>query len=118
MPAGASRAALGNRPTCRLSVFRRRSGCVPAEPYPPLKPPQLRATLSCEQQKPPPEHHFSSFDRTVPSSFDRTTTAFIAKDATLLEALPYIQRFRSQTFVVNTAAGGNGLASLASVEFL
>jgi acetylglutamate kinase len=25
----------------------------------------------------------------------------IAKAATLLEALPYIQRFRSQTFVVN-----------------
>jgi len=25
------------RPTCRLSGFSRRSGCVPAEPYPPLK---------------------------------------------------------------------------------
>ena len=28
---------LQGRPTCRLSGFRRRSGCVPAEPYPPLK---------------------------------------------------------------------------------
>ena len=27
----------GDGPTCRLSGFRRRSGCVPAEPYPPLK---------------------------------------------------------------------------------
>ena len=40
MPAGASRAANGGRPTCRLSGFRRRSGCVPAEPYPPLKHPE------------------------------------------------------------------------------
>lgn len=24
-------------PTCRLQAFRRRSGCIPAEPYPPLK---------------------------------------------------------------------------------
>ena len=28
---------LGGRPTCRRSGFRQRSGCVPAEPYPPLK---------------------------------------------------------------------------------
>lgn len=27
-------------PTCRLPGFRRRSGCVPAEPYPPLKQPE------------------------------------------------------------------------------
>ena len=33
----ASRAGTGASPTCRLSGFRRRSGCVPAEPYPPLK---------------------------------------------------------------------------------
>ena len=32
----ASRAARG-RPACRLSHSRRRSGCVPAEPYPPLE---------------------------------------------------------------------------------
>jgi hypothetical protein len=39
-PAGAwpSRAAPGSDgPTCRWSGLRRRSGCVPAEPYPPLK---------------------------------------------------------------------------------
>jgi hypothetical protein len=33
----ASRAGAEASPTCRLSDFRRRSGCVPAEPYPPLK---------------------------------------------------------------------------------
>jgi hypothetical protein len=33
----ASRAGAETSPTCRLSGFRRRSGCVPAEPYPPLK---------------------------------------------------------------------------------
>jgi len=57
----------------------------------------------------------------------------IAKAATLLEALPYIQRFRSQTFVVkyggsfmdspeanvrNGVARGNELASVSAVEFL
>ena len=57
----------------------------------------------------------------------------IAKAATLLEALPYIQRFRSQTFVVKCGgsfmdspdanarkglARGNRLASVANVEFL
>ena len=57
----------------------------------------------------------------------------IAKAATLLEALPYIQRFRSQTFVVKYGgsfmdspdpavckgtARGNRLASAALVEFL
>ena len=28
---------VGDGPACRWSGFRRRSGCVPAEPYPPLK---------------------------------------------------------------------------------
>ena len=35
-PAGACRAAYSD-PTCRMPDFRQRSGCVPAEPYPPLK---------------------------------------------------------------------------------
>ena len=39
-PAGACRAVAGERgPACRLPGFRRRSGCVPAEPYPPLERP-------------------------------------------------------------------------------
>ena len=57
----------------------------------------------------------------------------IAKAETLREALPYIQRFRSQTFVVkyggsfkdspspavrNGVESGNRLASGAGVEFL
>ena len=57
----------------------------------------------------------------------------ITKAATLLEALPYIQRFRRQTFVVkyggsimnspdpavrSGVARGNQLASAAGVEFL
>ena len=38
-PAGAGPVAAKRHRTCRLSGFRRRSGCVPAEPYPPLKQP-------------------------------------------------------------------------------
>ena len=52
----------------------RRSGCIHAEPYPPLKRVNLRASLSPAQQVPHPALHFSSFDRTAPSSFVRTTT--------------------------------------------
>ena len=40
----ASRAGAEAGPTCRLSGFRRRSGCVPAEPYPPLKQGKTTAT--------------------------------------------------------------------------
>jgi len=40
----ASRAGAEASPTCRLSGFRRRSGCVPAEPYPPLKHGKTTAT--------------------------------------------------------------------------
>ena len=72
----ASRAALDGRPTCRVSGFRRRSGCVPAEPYPPLKHRHVRATLARWQQEAPPNHQYSNFDRTDLSSFDRTTTVF------------------------------------------
>jgi hypothetical protein len=35
--------AAQSRRTCRLSGFRRRSGCVPAEPYPPLEQSAKRA---------------------------------------------------------------------------
>src|SRR5512133_263242 len=43
IPAGApaktkrERAAIRAARPCRLPAFRRRSGCIPAEPYPPLK---------------------------------------------------------------------------------
>ena len=46
----------------------------------------------------------------------------IAKAATLLEALPYIQKFSGATFAVKYGGsfmfGGNGLASMSAVEFL
>jgi len=77
MPAGASRAGLAADPTCRLSAFRRRSGCVPAEPYPPLKRQNLRAKKQAQQGKRAGEAHFSSFVRTALSSFVRTTTGFL-----------------------------------------
>ena len=61
-------------PACRSSGFRRRSGCVPAEPYPPLK----------RRHCAPHRHHPSSRTAASPSSFqfcshslsnfDRTTT--------------------------------------------
>src|SRR5208282_949834 len=35
--AGACRAGINPSPTCRLQASSRRSGCVPAEPYPPLE---------------------------------------------------------------------------------
>lgn len=46
IPAGACR--VGPRwpnPTCRLSGSRRRSGCIPAEPYPPLEQENLSQQL-------------------------------------------------------------------------
>ena len=62
MPAGASRTAWGGRPTCRLSGSRRRSGCVPAEPYPPLKQPEM---LSAASHLTRGTSHYSTFDRTT-----------------------------------------------------
>ena len=46
----ASRAARG-RPACRLSHSRRRSGCVPAEPYPPLERLQCTPGVSAGQTR-------------------------------------------------------------------
>ena len=64
-------------PTCRLQGFWRRSGCVPAEPY----PPQKQADLVCQQPvgatKTLLARRYSPFDRTVGSPFDRTTTRLI-----------------------------------------
>jgi hypothetical protein len=75
MPAGASRAAWEGRPTCRVSDFRRRSGCVPAEPYPPLKHPGGCRVGAPKQRQTYEPDHYSPFDRTALSPFDRTTTA-------------------------------------------
>ena len=57
---------------CRLPDFRRRSGCVPAEPYPPLKQPRrihIKKSLTMDPK------HYSAFGRTNLSGFVRTTTA-------------------------------------------
>jgi hypothetical protein len=70
-PAGAGPVAVKRHRACRMSGFRRRSGCVPAEPYPPLKQPaRLQKSLRLAMA---PEH-YSGFDRTGVSGFDRTTT--------------------------------------------
>jgi len=58
-------------PTCRLQAFRRRSGCVPAEPYPPLKRPRILQIKTILTTGP---EHYSPFDRTGLSPFDRTAT--------------------------------------------
>jgi hypothetical protein len=60
--------------TGRLSGFRRRSGCVPAEPYPPLKQREFRSQPDRPQQEAGRYPKNSNFDRTDLSSFDRTTT--------------------------------------------
>ncbi len=54
-----------------MSGFRRRSGCVPAEPYPPLK---QRVRLENFAHLAIAPDHYSGFDRTAVSGFDRTTT--------------------------------------------
>ena len=69
-PAGLRRSG----PGCRLPGFRRRSGCVLAEPYPPLKQVDLRAWSRRTQPTMLSEHHDSTFARTAPSTFVRTTT--------------------------------------------
>jgi hypothetical protein len=74
MPAGdpANQSGTGRpeRPArpCRITAFRRRSGCIPAEPYPPLKRSQIKAprglapaplkdrSLKCILEYPPQRH--------------------------------------------------------------
>jgi hypothetical protein len=66
----AGRAVASDGPTDRLSGFNRRSGCVPAEPYPPLKQPislQNQSTFAIGQQ------HYSTFDRTTTQVLLNTT---------------------------------------------
>jgi hypothetical protein len=70
--AGACRAGLAS-PTCRLQAFRRRSGCVPAEPYPPLKQCNFTPNPRIEQRKSPKAMQYSTFDRTL-SGFARTVS--------------------------------------------
>ena len=62
-------------PACRLPDFSRRSGCVPAEPYPPLKRPRI---LLIKKLLTMGSEHYSGFDRTDLSGFDRTTTGICA----------------------------------------
>src|ERR1035441_6602281 len=63
-------------PTCRLQASSRRSGCIPAEPYLPLKHPSNKGPCEPWQWRRKKPLLFSSFDRTAPSSFDRTTTSW------------------------------------------
>jgi len=61
-----------SHPACRSPGFERRSGCVPAEPCPPLKQPtrlqiKISPTMGSE--------HYSPFARTDLSPFVRTTTS-------------------------------------------
>src|ERR1039458_2335808 len=84
-PAGPRR---GRSPACRLPDFRRRSGCVPAEPYPPLKQPtslqnKLRLAIGPK--------HYSTFVRTALSTFVRTT---IVKPSALLSSLAKYEKHR------------------------
>ena len=69
-PAGHAESPLSD-PACRLPDFRRRSGCVPAEPYPPLKQPwRLSARLRLARGP----VLYSTFARTALSTFVRPTT--------------------------------------------
>ena len=62
-------------PTCRLSGFRRRSGCVPAEPYPPLKHVKLRAKpQALDNKKPTASLIIPLLIAQLLSGFARTTT--------------------------------------------
>ena len=72
-PAGPRR---GRSPACRLPDFRRRSGCVPAEPYPPLKQPEILYPATSLTSGP---MHYSAFARTDLFGFARTTTAHSSK---------------------------------------
>jgi hypothetical protein len=67
----ASRAGPEASPTCRLSVFRRRSGCVPAEPYPPLKQGQLQTFALATQAK-------VTFREEIPVLFAQTIPVLFA----------------------------------------
>jgi hypothetical protein len=75
-------------PTCRLQASSRRSGCIPAEPYLPLKHPSNKGPCEPWQWRRKKPLLFSSFDRTAPSSFDRTTTAFSMRLRDSTVALP------------------------------
>ena len=55
----------GDGPTCRLSGFTRRSGCVPAEPYPPLKRIQIASAAARCQTQTQGLPHYSGFARTT-----------------------------------------------------
>src|ERR1035441_8765582 len=86
-------------PTCRLQASSRRSGCIPAEPYLPLKHPSNKGPCEPWQWRRKKPLLFSSFDRTAPSSFDRTTT-----DQSGGYCLPFIAKALTGLF----RSGGKG----------
>jgi len=59
-----------------FAVSRRRSGCVPAEPYPPLKQSNFTTDMPTEQSKTPILMHYSGFARTH-SGFARTASPLL-----------------------------------------
>jgi hypothetical protein len=70
-------ASLKVRPVLLLfAVSRRRSGCVPAEPYPPLKQSNFTTDLPIEQSKNPNLMHYSGFASTH-SGFARTASPLL-----------------------------------------
>ena len=77
-----------SRRACRLSGFRRRSGCVPAEPYPPLKQRDIERRHGSPSSKRPTLPPISNFDRTDHSSFVRTTTPHELLSARSLGGIP------------------------------
>jgi hypothetical protein len=87
-------------PACRLPDFRRRSGCVPAEPYPPLKQPMRLHTIRRMTRCP---KHYSTFDRTALSTFARTTTAIMRGEALNYPYAPATEHRRCGIFSENQA---------------
>ena len=71
----------------------RRSGCVPAEPYPPLKQPRR---LSAHHRRATGPVHYSTFARTGLSTFVRTTTSKLVRAlwtlCSFIRAKSFVQR--------------------------
>lgn len=70
IPVGASRTAYSG-PACSMPGLDRRSACVLAEPYTPSKRAKI---VQVKTMMATGSEHYSPFDRTDLSPFDRTTT--------------------------------------------